>query len=124
MTDAKSPVNELPAETLNLILSHLPIELTFTDEHDIIRFYTENKNPIFEKSPDIVGTSVVDCHTSSKAIVQQLLDDFRSGKRSAFLATSVVSGRVILERYIAVRNEAGNYVGTLEIVQDIGSAEE
>lgn len=124
MSDKATPVNGLPVETLNLILNHLPFELTFTDEHDIIRMSTETNPPIFGRTPNVIGTPVIDCHTTSKAIVQQLLDDFRSGKRSKFIFTTVANGRMILERYMAIRSDAGDFVGTLEIVQDIGSADE
>ncbi len=108
-----------PAE-LNAILNTIPFDLTFVDKEDRVRYFTRGKERIFSRSRAILGRKVQLCHPPhSVHIVQQILDDFHSGKEdhSAFWIT--MKGRFISIEYFALRGEKGEYLGTLEVSQDL-----
>lgn len=102
------------------MIDHLPLELTFVDADDAIVYYSRGDGRIFSRTPDLVGTKVQDCHSSrSVHVVQQILDDFRAGRRDVAESWKDRSGRTIHIRYIAVRDKDKGYRGVLEVIQDI-----
>lgn len=119
----RNPINlgsgALTPEQIDLVLRHLPGEVTFVDEHDVTVYYSDPKVRIFSRTPDILGKSVQSCHSpASVPAVNRILEAFRAGTSdfSDFPATK--DGRPVFVRYIAVRDAAGKYRGCLEIVQD------
>lgn len=115
----------LSHEQVNLILTHLPVEVTFVDENDRVRFYSEVKDPIFPRSPAAIGRRVQNCHPpASVHKVQQILDDFRAGQRDAAEFWIHMQGMYVYIRYFAVRDEDGTYRGTLEVTQEITRIQE
>ncbi len=111
---------ELSFEQLNLIFKHLPVDLSFVDENDEVRFYSEGPDRIFPRSPAVIGRKVQNCHPpKSLQTVQKILDSFRSGNRNEAEFWIQIQGRFIHIRYFAVRNEAGEYRGCLEMTQDV-----
>ena len=117
-------LESIPIPQIENILDHLPIQLTFADANDIIRFYSHSEKRIFKRTADILGTTVQSCHPpKSVPVVQQVLDDFKSGKRDVaeyWLRDSPSgSGRFMHIRYFAVRNRDNEYEGVLEVHQDI-----
>jgi DUF438 domain-containing protein len=114
------PTGSFTREELLAIMSTLPLDLTFVDRDDRVRFFTQGKERIFQRSRAILGRRVDQCHPpSSVHVVKKILDDFRSGKenRAAFWIT--MQGRFIHIEYLALRSSDGVYLGTLEVTQDL-----
>jgi len=110
----------LSLEQINLMLTNLPVDVTFVDENDTVRFFSQGKERIFERQAAIIGRKVQNCHPpQSVNRVQQIIDDFRAGKRSHADFWIQMAGKFIHIRYFAMRDEAGKYRGTLEVTQDI-----
>ncbi|MFH1862932.1 MAG: PAS domain-containing protein [bacterium] len=110
----------LNPDQLNLIFQHLPLEITFVDEHDVIRYYSDVPNPIFPRTPERIGMSVLDCHPpETQAGVRRLLQELRSGGCRQATAVKVVNGRMIYIKYLSFWDVEGNYRGVLETAQDV-----
>lgn len=109
----------LSAETVDMLLKSLPLELTYTDENDLIQYYSDIPDPIFPREPSLLGSSVIDCHNESKPEVIKLLNDFKAGRRDKYISTSDKEGKEILIMYLAIRDKDGNYKGCLEVTQDV-----
>ena len=110
---------QLTPEQVNLILTHLPVEVSFVDENDEMRYYSQVKHKIFPRSPGVIGRKVQNCHPPASLYkVQKIIDEFRSGKKNVADFWIEKKGRFIYIRYFAVRDDSGTYKGTLEVVQD------
>ena len=110
----------LTPQQIALMLTHLPVDLTFVDANDEVQFFSATKERIFPRSPAIIGRSVQKCHPpASVDKVQRILDDFREGRRDEAEFWIQMGGKFIHIRYFAVRDEAGVYQGTLEVSQDV-----
>ncbi|MCB2211435.1 PAS domain-containing protein [bacterium] len=112
---------ELSPEQIEAMLSALPGEITFIDENDIVTWFTDRPNLIFKRELSIIGTDVRQCHSeSSFDVVNQLLEEMKSGKRDvAEFRHKDSQDRMILTRYYAVRAIGNQYLGCLEYVEDI-----
>ena len=107
-------------EQINLMLTHLPVDLTFVDENDRVAYYSEGPERIFPRSPAIIGREVRNCHPpKSVHIVNKILDAFKSGSRDMAEFWIELGGKFIYIRYFAVRDANGYYRGTLEVSQDL-----
>jgi DUF438 domain-containing protein len=107
-------------EQINLMLTHLPVDLTFVDEHDRVAYYSEGPERIFPRSPAIIGREVRNCHPpKSVHVVNKILDAFKSGSRDTAEFWIELGGKFIYIRYFAVRDADGYYRGTLEVSQDL-----
>lgn len=118
-------VGSMTLEQITLILTHLPVDVTFVDEGNDVRFYSGGPNRVFERTPDIIGRNVLNCHhPDSVQIVFKILEDFRAGTRDTaefWIQTKPESpeNRFIHIRYFAVRDAQGKFHGTLEVTQDV-----
>ncbi len=118
-------VGALTAEQLTHIFTHLPVDITFVDEGNDVRFYSGGKHRVFERTPDIIGRNVMNCHSpDSVQIVFKILEDFRAGTRDTaefWIQTKPgdAENRFIHIRYYAVRDPKGKFLGTLEVTQDV-----
>lgn len=119
-------VGAMTPEQIALIFTHLPVDVTFVDAANDVRFYSGGKNRVFERTPDIIGRNVLNCHhPDSVQIVFKILEDFRSGKRDTaefWIQTRPQEGqesRFIHIRYFALRDAQGKFYGTLEVTQDV-----
>ena len=113
-------VGALTAAQINLLLTHLPVDVTFVDEKDEVRYFSETRERIFPRSPAIIGRKVQLCHPpASVHRVQQILDDFRTGKRDQAEFWIQMSGLFVHIRYFALRDQQGAYRGTLEVSQEL-----
>jgi len=75
-------IGALTPEQIAMIFTHLPVDVTFVDEGNDVRFYSGGKNRIFERTPDVIGRNVLNCHSpDSVQIVYKILEDFRAGTR-------------------------------------------
>jgi hypothetical protein len=119
-TTVSLTTGQLTPEQVNLVLIHVPLELTFVDEFDEVRYFSGLKHKIFPRGAGIIGRKVQNCHPArSLDKVQKILDEFRSRSRDTADFWIEMKGRFIFIRYLAVRDEAGVYRGTLEVVQDV-----
>ena len=110
----------LTLEQVDLMLTHLPVDVSFVDENDEVRYYSDVKDRIFPRSPGVIGRKVQNCHPpASVHIVQRILDAFRGGEKDVAEFWIELQGKFIHIRYFAVRDSNGDYRGTLEVSQDI-----
>ncbi|NWL86026.1 MULTISPECIES: DUF438 domain-containing protein [unclassified Paenibacillus] len=110
----------LSVQQLEAVLNHLPVDLTFIDENDVVRYFSHGKERIFARTKAVIGRTVQNCHPpQSVHVVNQLLEDFKSGKKDAEDFWIPLKDKFVLIRYFAVRSEAGEYMGTLEFTQNI-----
>jgi DUF438 domain-containing protein len=110
----------LTSEQINLMLTHLPVDLTFVDENDRVAYYSEGPERIFPRSPAIIGREVRNCHPpKSVHIVNKILDAFKSGSRDSAAFWIELGGKFIYIRYFPVRDTGGHYRGCLEVSQDL-----
>jgi DUF438 domain-containing protein len=119
--------NELPLDTgrlsleqINLLLLHLPVELTYVDENDEVVYFTAGEARIFERNANIIGRKVQKCHpTKTVKIVNKILSEFHNGTRDTSEFWYNKNERFIHITYFAVRDENGRYKGSLEVAQDV-----
>ena len=113
------PTGNLSVQELIKIFSSLPVDLTFVDDKDIVRFYSESDHRVFPRTNSVIGREVVNCHPpKSMHVVQKILDDFRSGTRDSADFWIDLHEKKIYIRYYALR-ENEKYLGCLEVTQDI-----
>ncbi len=119
-------VGRMTPEQIALIFTHLPVDVTFVDDSNDVQFYSGGKNRVFERTPDIIGRNVLNCHhPDSVQIVFKILEDFRAGTRDMaefWIQTKPQEGqesRFIHIRYFAMRDAQGKFYGTLEVTQDV-----
>ena len=114
------PTGELKLKELMWILSSLPIDITFIDRDDTVKYFSDNKDRIFVRTRSVIGRKVQNCHPpQSVEIVEKILTAFKEGKRNYADFWINFKGKLIFIKYFAVRDEAANYLGTLEITMDI-----
>ena len=127
--ERSSGLNALPLDTglltleqINLMLTHLPVDISFVDEHDVVRYYSEGPERIFPRSPGVIGRKVQNCHPSkSLDMVNRILEAFRAGTKDVAEFWFEMAGRFIHVRYFAMRTIDGEYRGCLEVSQDVTS---
>jgi hypothetical protein len=114
------PTGSLTLAQLKAVFGILPVDITFVDADDRVRFFSEGKNRVFARPKVIIGRLVQHCHPpSSVDVVDRILADFRSGRQNVAEFWIELHGRFVQIRYFAVRDEQGAYLGTLEVTQDL-----
>jgi DUF438 domain-containing protein len=114
------PSGSFTKAELQAILNSLPVDMTFVDKNEKVRYFSQGKERIFHRSRAILNRDVKLCHPpSSVHIVEQILEDFRSGKQDHAPFWIQMKGKFIHIEYFALRDENGNYLGTLEVSQDL-----
>lgn len=108
-------------DVMAAILNSLPVELSFVDKDDKVLYFShENGSKIFPRTRGVVGMAVQNCHPEKSVhLVNKILADFKAGKRSVAEFWIEMGGRFIHIRYFPVRGPQGDYLGTLEVVQDV-----
>jgi len=115
------PSGVLKAGELIGMLNTLPFDITFVDTDDTVKYFSQGPDRIFARTTAIIGRKVTNCHPpQSVHIVEKIIADFKSGVKDHEDFWIKMGPRYVLIRYFAVRNEAGEYLGTLEVTQDIG----
>ena len=111
---------DLSKEELEAVLNALPVDITFVDEEDTVRYFSQPKERLFPSAKAVIGRKVQQCHPQKSIhLVNQILTDFKSGRRDSAEFWINLGGRKVYIRYFAVRDKAGKYLGTLEATQDI-----
>jgi len=114
------PTGTLTIEQLLGIFSTLPVDLTFVDADDCVRFFSEGPDRVFPRSKAIIGRKVQNCHPpKSVHMVERILSDLRSGRQSVAEFWIQMHGKFVHIRYFAVRDAKGEYLGTLEVTQEL-----
>ena len=111
---------ELDKESLDAMMDALPVEISFVDKDDTVRYFNKNGNRIFPRPPGVIGKKVQNCHPpKSLHKVEQILEDFKNNRRDSAEFWIDLKGMKVYIRYFAVRDKDGNYLGCLEASQDI-----
>ncbi len=114
------PSGHVSLRQLTSILNTLPMDLTFVDADGRVAYFSEGQDRVFARNRAIIGRRVEDCHPpKSVHIVEQVVDDLRSGRRDVAEFWIQMGERFVHIRYFAVRDEQREYLGTLEVTQDI-----
>ncbi|NMD71692.1 DUF438 domain-containing protein [Bacillus sp. DNRA2] len=115
----------LSIKQLELLLNHLPVDITFIDHNDVVRYFSHGKDRIFARTKAVIGRTVQNCHPPrSVHTVEELLEDFKAGRKDSEDFWIKFKDHYVYIRYFAVRNELGEYIGTLEFTQNINPIQE
>ena len=110
----------LSADQIDLLLTNLPVDVTFVDENDEVRYFSQGKERIFTRTAAIIGRKVQNCHPpQSVHVVQKILEDFKAGVRDVAEFWIQVQGAFVHIRYFALRDENGAYKGVIEVSQNV-----
>jgi hypothetical protein len=114
------PTGSFNTEELLAVLNTLPIDMTFVDKDDKVKYFSQNKDRIFQRNRAIINRDVRHCHPpGSTHIVDKILQDFKSGKQDHAPFWIQMGEKFIHIEYFALKNEKGEYLGTLEVSQDL-----
>ncbi len=118
--ELKLEVGHMSPELLSLMLSHLPIEISFVNEHDEVVYYNQTNERIFPRTPAVIGRKVQNCHPQNSVhIVNHIVQSFKNGEKDVAEFWIEMKGMFLHIRYFAVRNKAGEYKGCLEATQNV-----
>lgn len=110
---------------IELILNHLPVDITFVDGDNVVRYFSQGSERIFARTKAIIGRKVENCHPpESVNVVTGIINDFRAGRRDVADFWIRLEGELIYIRYFAVRDNAGEYIGVLEVTQNVTPIQE
>lgn len=112
-------------EEINAIFNTLPMDLTFIDKDGIVQYFSKSKEKIFPQTKAFIGRQLISFHTpASLRKVNQIMDDFKNGKKDNEDFWVISGSKYVLIRYYAVRNRKGKYLGALETIQNIKPLQE
>lgn len=111
---------KLTLEQINLIFQHMPVDLSYVDENDLVKFYSDTKHRVFPRSAGVIGRNVKNCHPAESVdSVMEIIDNFRNGKQDEIdFWIQTPKGDFIYIYYVAVRDEKGKFRGVLEMMQN------
>jgi len=119
------PSGVFKVNELTHMLNTLPFDITFVGSDDTVKYFSESSERIFPRPRTIIGRNVSNCHPpASVHIVEEIVDDFKSGKKEHEDFWIKMKDKYIHIRYYAVRDEKGEYLGVLEVSQDIKPIQE
>ena len=110
----------LSEEEVEAMLDSLPIDITFVDKEDSVKYFNKAGKRIFVRTKAVIGRKVQLCHPQKSVhIVNKILEAFKTGKKDVAEFWIQMSKRLIYIRYFAVRDKNGKYLGTMEVTQDL-----
>ena len=118
--DIRMSLGHLSTTEVNAILNTLPFDMTFVDANDRVKYVSQGKERIFDRPASVIGRPVHLCHPpQSVHVVMNIVEDLRSGKKEHEDFWINFRGKFVFIRYYAVRGEAGEYLGCIEVTQEI-----
>lgn len=119
------PSGVMKVEELIAVLNTLPFDMTFVDKEGVVRYFSEGKERIFPRARSIIGRQVANCHPpASVHVVEKIVEDLQSGEKDHEDFWINMGDKYVLIRYFAVRDEQGEYMGVLEVSQNIKPIQE
>ena len=110
----------LPLNELMYLLNTLPVDLTYVDSEDRVKYFSDSKDRVFRRTRSVIGRNVENCHPpQSVEVVQKIITSFKEGKKDHYEFWLNVKERFLYIQFFAVRDKEGRYLGTLEVAQDI-----
>lgn len=110
----------LTPKEIDLIFKHLPVDITYVDKDEIVKFFSATPDRVFARTRTIIGRKVENCHPpASVHVVEQIVNDFKSGTKNHEDFWIKLGDKYVFIRYFAIRDEKGEYIGTVEVTQDI-----
>jgi DUF438 domain-containing protein len=127
VTSAAAAPGEIPLDVgalipqqINLMLKNLPIDMTYVDENDRVRYYSQGRERVFPRSPAIIGRTVQNCHPpNSVHVVEKILESFKQKEKDTAEFWLTLNDRFIHIRYFALYDQEGAYRGVVEVSQDV-----
>jgi len=114
------PSGSFTVEELLAILNRLPVDMTFVDRNDKVKYFSQGEERIFQRNRAILNRDVRHCHPPASAhIVDKIIEDFKSGKETRAPFWINIGGKMVHIEYFALRNEKGEYLGTLEVSHNV-----
>ena len=118
-TEYDVAMGKMTLEQINLVYKHLPVDITYVDENEIVKFYSDTAHRIFPRSKNVIGRDVKNCHPrKSVHIVEEIIEKFRNGEQDFAEFWINKPGLFIYICYSAVKDKDGNFRGILEMMQD------
>jgi len=110
----------LSKEEVEAVLDSLPVDISFIDKEDRVKYFNKAEGRIFVRTKAVIGRKVQLCHPQKSVhVVNKILEAFKTGKKDVAEFWISLNNRLILIRYFAVRDKNGKYLGTVEVTQDI-----
>ncbi len=110
----------LSKDEIEAILNTLPVDITFVDKEDTVKYFSKSEGRIFARTRSIISRKVQKCHPQKSVhIVNKIVESFKEGKKDLAEFWIEKGNRLVHIRYFAVRNRDGKYLGTIEVTQDI-----
>jgi len=110
----------LSKEEIESILDVLPIDISFVDRNDSVKYFNKAEKRIFVRTKSVIGRKVQLCHPQKSVhIVNKIVEAFKADKKDSAEFWITVAGRLVQIRYFAVRDKKGKYLGTMEVTQDL-----
>ena len=110
----------LSKEEVEAVLDSLPVDISFVDKEDCVKYFNKAGKRIFVRTKAVIGRKVQLCHPKKSVhIVNNILESFKIGKKDVAEFWIQMNNRIIHIRYFAVRDKNGKYLGTIEVTQDI-----
>jgi len=114
------PSGTIKPVELMALFNTLPVDLTFVDKDDTVRYFSEGKDRIFIRTRAVIGRKVQNCHPpQSVDVVEKILASFKDGSKDFYEFWINLRGKLVYIRYFAMRDKQRNYLGTLEVSQDV-----
>lgn len=111
---------ELTLEQIKLIFNHLPVDITYIDENDEVRYFSTPKDRTFLRTKSVIGRKVQNCHPhESVDVVNKIIESFKKGEKNHAFFWIPFKNKFLFIQYYAVVNEKGEYKGIVEVTQDI-----
>lgn len=111
---------KLTEKQIDLLLKNLPVDITFVDENDTVRYYSDTEDRIFARSPGIIGRTVQNCHPSKSIdVVNEIVKSFKAKKKDKAEFWIQMDGKFIHIRYFPLYDKQGTYKGVIEVSQEV-----
>ncbi len=119
------PTGVLTVNEITALLDTLPVDITFVDKDDTVKYFSQGAERVFPRTRAIIGRKVANCHPpASVHIVEGIVNDFKSGKKTHEDFWIRMGEKYVYIRYFAVRDAKGEYLGTLEVTQNIAPVQQ